>query len=87
MNAALTAGNNAAYPHVESAVGGKKHAVGYKANMAHELTDMDNFGQWALQAFPAALICDADLYKASFNAANPWRKRSEAQTNIAINQN
>jgi hypothetical protein len=55
--------------------------------MAQELTDMDNFGQWALQAFPAALVCDADLYKASFDAANPWRKRSEAQTNIAINQN
>jgi hypothetical protein len=86
VNATLTAGNNAAYPHVKKAVGAP-NAVGYKANMAAELADMDNFGQWAQQAFPATLVCDADLYKASFNAANPWRKRTEAQTTIPINTN
>ena len=82
----LTAGHTAAKPHVKKAIGAGNMG-GYNMTMAGEGANMISFGLWALQAFPSALVCDADLYKASFDGVNPWYKRSEPQTNIPINTN
>ena len=84
--ATLAAGSTAAKPHVKNAIGAGNMG-GYNLTMGGESANMLTFGLWALQAFPSALVCDADLYKASFDVANAWYKRSEPQTNIPINTN
>ncbi len=88
VGATLTAGNVAANAHIVNTMPGAAATVtNYQNQMATERTNMLNFGLWALRAFPSALVCDANLYKASFDGANPWYKRSEPQTNIPINTN
>lgn len=59
----------------------------YVANMATYQNNMNNFAAWAAVSFPTDVTCDADLYRASYDQANPWYKRAEAQTVIPINQN
>lgn len=87
--ATLAAGNVAADGHLQPAFKAGAAAASYAnytAAMAALLADMTNFDAWAQQAFPTSLVCDAHLYQASYDPANIWNKRTEAQTPIPTNQ-
>jgi hypothetical protein len=92
VGAALLAGNLAAEAILNGLVPNALLAppldyVDYKNDMATLAGDLTNFAAWAAQAFPTSLVCDADLYKASYDPANLWSKRSEVQEILPINQN
>ena len=89
VNATLTNANNAAQANAVAylqPVLGINPVNTYIANMNKKLIDMANFALWAKASFPTSLNCDANLYRASYDPANKWLKRTEAQEQIAINQ-
>ncbi|RUL79938.1 DUF4157 domain-containing protein [Dyella choica] len=91
VGATILAGNVAAEnilgPLIPAAADAQNQYLNYKADMAAWRLELINFAAWAAQAFPTSLVCDADLYKASYDPASRWFKRSEAQEILPINQN